>query len=941
MANSVEITLTARDNASATVEKVGTAVERLGASHGTAAGEVRRLATVFARVLDPALGGSTRSLGLAGEALGKLASGGGIATTAITLTAAAVAAATLGLNRYVDVLSRVETEQGRTALALRAMDFEGLGARATALTAQLEDLRHTFSLFGALRNVVSTSLDAVGSSLDRAAGSLSRFLRLGQSLTPLGDFFRKYGTDTESIAITAAARDQANAAAARLAPRQTEIARTTFGAAQQGAAQDFALLASREAALTLEAEAYHRSVAGIAQALSNQLTLQEKLLGFEQDKALAAATARGAKEAELEQIRTEFGLRKETLGLTAKFAELEQREREGTRQIRTEVAQQELGLANLLIAIEEKRVGLSKEEQESLAVQVSLMKEAAQVAVLRKQIDGLPESERRTLLEEQVRRTQQLAAAEREQLTYVHAIRVDAVSGFAAGLREMADEFGSTGAGMQAVARETAMSMQRAFSDQFFDVITGNFKDLPNVAKQFTSAMLRTITDELARFSTGSFLNLFRGLFQGGLGAAIPGAGGLGGGGGGGGGGLVNLFQQGSGGGPFASSVSGSAAVPGGGFSFSNLPTPPLSSFGSSLMPSSVQALLNFPLVGIGSDFVALSGGQVISSASELALAGVESSGIAGSSAAISAGATVGTALGGIAAGAALAFTIYSGLQGAPTAANITTGAITGMIAGGVLGTLINFPIGTIVGALAGGLLGGGSAALGKGGAVKKESPNERSARVAQIAAGNLSAAIDAASTLEELRGILNMRWSPYNEVNIVAYARAGTHWMGAWTNGPSTILALVKGNGEALTPFPPLEIMLDDPRYIDNLEIQVGAGGSAVYNQALTEKFQAKWRAILAKMAQGVFGFTENLDRAFNLVPDTGPGLAAVERFSALSGDRLREAKGQQLSVSPDVLIRAGLSMDEVEQFLRIALQVDKDRSLNILVKPEVFQFG
>src|SRR6266542_1287338 len=733
MANSVEITLTARDNASATVEKVGTAVERLGASHGTAAGEVRRLATVFARELDPALGGSTRSLGLAGEALGKLASGGGVATTAL-------AAATLGLNRYVDVLSRVETEQGRTALALRAMDFEGLGARATALTAQLEDLRHTFSLFGALRNVVSTSLDAVGSSLDRAAGSLSRFLRLGQSLTPLGDFFRKYGTDTESIAITAAARDQANAAAARLAPRQTEIARTTFGAAQQGAAQDFALLASREAALTLEAEAYHRSLAGIAQALSNQLTLQEKLLGFEQDKALAAATARGAKEAELEQIRTEFGLRKETLGLTAKFAELEQREREGTRQIRTEVAQQELGLANLLIAIEEKRVGLSKEEQESLAVQVSLMKEAAQVAVLRKQIDGLPESERRTLLEEQVRRTQQLAAAEREQLTYVHAIRVDAVSGFAAGLREMADEFGSTGAGMQAVARETAMSMQRAFSDQFFDVITGNFKDLPNVAKQFTSAMLRTITDELARFSTGSFLNLFRGLFQGGLGAAIPGAGGLAGGGGGGGGlgggGLVNLFQQGSGGGPFASSVSGSAAAPGGGFSFSNLPTPPLSSFGSSFMPSSLQAFLNFPLVGIGSDFVTLSGGQVISSASELALAGAESSGIAGTSAAINAGATIGTALSGALAAVGLGFTIYSALQGAPTAENIAMSSVSGAIAGAALGSAIfaaglaaswaTFGISAAIGAVAGALLGGGAAGLGKGGAVKRESPNER-----------------------------------------------------------------------------------------------------------------------------------------------------------------------------------------------------------------------
>jgi hypothetical protein len=108
-----------------------------------------------------------------------------------------------------------------------------------------------------------------------------------------------------------------------------------------------------------------------------------------------------------------------------------------------------------------------------------------------------------------------------------------------------------------------------------------------------------------------------------------------------------------------------------------------------------------------------------------------------------------------------------------------------------------------------------------------------------------------------------------------------------------------------------------------------------------LTEKFQAKWWALLAAMAKAVFGFREQLSGQMNLLGPAPGGLAAVERFTTLSGDRLGEARGQQLEVSPDVLIRAGLSMDEVEQFLRLAVQVDRDRSLNILVKPEVFSFG
>jgi hypothetical protein len=282
-----------------------------------------------------------------------------------------------------------------------------------------------------------------------------------------------------------------------------------------------------------------------------------------------------------------------------------------------------------------------------------------------------------------------------------------------------------------------------------------------------------------------------------------------------------------------------------------------------------------------------VSGGQFISNAGELASLGIASPGTFGSAAgtAVSGASALSAAAGGVLAGIALGFTIYSGLQGAPTAQNIAMGAVSGAISGAALGGAAaagaayiagaalapaTFGISLAVGAVAGALLGGGAAAMGKGGAAgRRPSPNERSAAVAQMAAGNLSAAIDAAQSLEDLQQILNMRWSPYNEVNIVAWDR-DTHWVGAWTNGPpGAALALVKGNGEGGPPFPDVATMLADSRYLDFLEIQVGAGGSAVYRQDLTDKFKTKWADLLETFSNIPFGILES-DRAAGLTRRT-----------------------------------------------------------------------
>jgi hypothetical protein len=106
--------------------------------------------------------------------------------------------------------------------------------------------------------------------------------------------------------------------------------------------------------------------------------------------------------------------------------------------------------------------------------------------------------------------------------------RNEAIPGFIRGLQTAQDEFGAMGLRMQSLAQNVADGMSRSFSDGFFDVITGNFKDLPNVARSFTQSMVRSVTDELAKLVTAPILGSLRNLFTaGGLGALsiMPGAG--------------------------------------------------------------------------------------------------------------------------------------------------------------------------------------------------------------------------------------------------------------------------------------------------------------------------------------------------------------------------------------------------------------------------------
>jgi hypothetical protein len=100
---------------------------------------------------------------------------------------------------------------------------------------------------------------------------------------------------------------------------------------------------------------------------------------------------------------------------------------------------------------------------------------------------------------------------------------------------------------------DTFSNVQKSLSDGFFDVMTGNFKDLGTVAENFGKSMVRTFADILANAATRELLGLLLGTGTGtvggalGLGVSAVGAATGTGGGAGGAGGVVGDVSTGGG----------------------------------------------------------------------------------------------------------------------------------------------------------------------------------------------------------------------------------------------------------------------------------------------------------------------------------------------------------------------------------------------------------
>ena len=100
----------------------------------------------------------------------------------------------------------------------------------------------------------------------------------------------------------------------------------------------------------------------------------------------------------------------------------------------------------------------------------------------------------------------------------------DFVARWNLGLEEAFRSFGTFGENIQKAAANIASSMQSAFSDGFFNVVTGNFNELGDVVTNFLKTILRQITDMWAKAmsqkimgsSLGSWIGGFMGTASGG-----------------------------------------------------------------------------------------------------------------------------------------------------------------------------------------------------------------------------------------------------------------------------------------------------------------------------------------------------------------------------------------------------------------------------------------
>jgi hypothetical protein len=608
-------------------------------------------------------------------------------------------------------------------------------------------------------------------------------------------------------------------------------------------------------------------------------------------------------------------------------------EEENLTKIAQDEATRQLERQRRLEALEADR------ERLSLLAQIPTLREAE-----RAQLELVAVTVERSLKIEQAR-----GDAAKEQLAELEARiraeavlrreieRTTAVGGLEKGLRETQEEFEQVGVRMETIARSTAQNMQRAFSDQFFAVLTGDFRRLPDIGRDFARAMLRAVTDELAKLAIAPILAQLRRAFSTvGTGAMVvlpAGAAGAVTGAIGGvpaaeavvAGGLTPATFLGG-----ISGVSGPVAPVGGGLGggFGGIGMPPVGMLGTSgvtALDVVIAAQMGgvAALSGLGTGAAVVSGGQLIHSGAELALMGTAAPGVAG------APATTGTALAGAgaalgAAGAALGLglTVWGALQGPPTTENIAMSGVSGAISGAILGTMIMPGIGTLIGAIAGAALGAGAGAMGKGGPEFRERVEIPQAREMSELAEAFVRRIEEAQTLDEIFTILT---TPNHLGRFGGFSFA---------IGGGIREELGTGNlvptGRLIRSMDDLIRALEDPSQLV-VGLHVGTSSFPAARRELRERVEASLRQIFARRRDQLLLALAQIPVAMEevVMGPTGP----VLRRTLMSGleARTRLAAPDLLAPSPDI-VRARVDPDMAEVLLRLLEEVDRDRRLGIL---------
>ncbi len=118
-------------------------------------------------------------------------------------------------------------------------------------------------------------------------------------------------------------------------------------------------------------------------------------------------------------------------------------------------------------------------------------------------------------------KTVALQGYNQELAKYIQELQnLDPKQAFLRGMKEMYDEYTDVGRQMYDLSREVASSMQTAFSDFFFDVMTGKLKSFGDYINSFLESVARSISNVLAQQAVAGIIDFGTSLFTGGGGAA-------------------------------------------------------------------------------------------------------------------------------------------------------------------------------------------------------------------------------------------------------------------------------------------------------------------------------------------------------------------------------------------------------------------------------------
>ncbi len=623
-----------------------------------------------------------------------------------------------------------------------------------------------------------------------------------------------------------------------------------------------------------------------AAALLERLLFPGGLEGFEGQAELVGAGAAGAPDRpstaawvaaqarEAERLRELFGGDRadafeggaEAIGVGPTAKELTEGARRQSAAVSeiVQLKQQALDLDNQILAAQGNTAGLSEREAMAVTERVASLREINDLARVELELTDARrrnDFDRVGLLEKQKDAIVAIANAEAMARERQRLQRDDPTAGLIKGLEEAAEAGRQWGTAMQRAVQGVGQTIERTLSDALFSKFTGQKGE--DLGKKFFQSLARVASDELAKMFTGSIAGFARQLFGGIVPAAGTGFSLLGGGGGFGGmmaaPGVTGVMTPGAivqtaGGlgvvqpsGAVQLLSAGAGTMSGGGFDIGTA-YQGVSALSSLSSVGGAFSGIGYNWAGGGLSGVAFGLPASVSFGSGALELGAGVGAISGTPTAatsgfLGAGGMVG---GGTAALAAvgLALTIYSGLTGPPTVQNIVMNAASGAISGAIIGTWIYPGVGTIIGAIAGALLGGGSAALGKGGAVKKPSASERSRAAGEAGAAAFQDALERASSLEDLAWIFNNQWAPHGEVQIVNWYQGRYYWAGDWDDPPANLVT-------------PADLII--PGFLDNLQVKVGETGATDNRPDLVQKFKDKVASVLENLSRVPFGILES----------------------------------------------------------------------------------